>query len=65
MSAYGYALPVPEKSNTRLDWILEGLLIALLAFMPLTFGAVHAWSEQIVVTLAAAIAVVFGVRMVL
>jgi O-antigen ligase/tetratricopeptide (TPR) repeat protein len=65
VTAYGYVIADPEESNTRLDWALEALLIALLAFMPLAFGAVHAWSEQIVVVLAAAVAMVFGVRMVL
>ena len=43
----------------RFDRIIEALLIALLAFGPLAFGVVHAWSEQIVITLAAAILGVF------
>lgn len=49
----------------RLDRAIEWLLIALLAFMPLTFGAVEAWSEQMVVILAAAISVCFLLTLIL
>jgi hypothetical protein len=38
------------------------LLIALLAFAPLAFGVVQAWSEEIVVVLAALLAVCFCVQ---
>jgi O-antigen ligase/tetratricopeptide (TPR) repeat protein len=41
------------------------MLLALLAFMPPAFGVVHAWSEQIVVTLAAGMGVVLGIRLLL
>ncbi|MBN1126253.1 MAG: O-antigen ligase family protein [Sedimentisphaerales bacterium] len=40
---------------TRWDWGIEGLLYALLAFMPFAFGAVQAWSEQVVILLTTAI----------
>lgn len=31
------------------DKLIEWLLIALLAFMPFAFGAVEAWSEEVVI----------------
>jgi len=51
--------------SRRFDNIIEWLVIVLLGFMPLAFGAVEAWSEQLVITLAAAILVVFLVKAVL
>jgi len=45
-----------------LDRAIEWLLVVLLAFMPLAFGAVHAWSEEVVIALAAAIVLCFCVR---
>jgi hypothetical protein len=48
----------------RFDRTIEVLLIALLAFMPLSFGAVHAWSEEIVVITVAAISLVFVLKLV-
>ena len=49
---------------SRFDMVIEGLMIALLAFMPLAFGAVEAWSEQVVVALAAAISVCFLLKLI-
>jgi tetratricopeptide (TPR) repeat protein len=46
------------------DKIIEWLIISLLAFMPLAFGAVEAWSEQVVVVLAAAICICFLLKLV-
>ena len=48
-----------QPAAERFDQVIEALLIALLAFGPLAFGVVHAWSEQIVLALAAAILGVF------
>lgn len=48
----------------RLDQTIEWLLISLLAFMPLAFGVVEAWSEQIVVVFAAAISICFVLKLV-
>lgn len=59
------SIPVPEESNSRLDWGIEGILAALLAFMPLTFGAVHPWSEQVVIVLAAGISILFAIKLLL
>ena len=49
---------------SRFDRIIEWLLISLLAFMPLAFGAVEAWSEQVVVVLAAAMSISFLLKLV-
>jgi tetratricopeptide (TPR) repeat protein len=46
------------------DRIIELLLISLLAFMPLAFGAVEAWSEEVVIALAAAISICFMLKLV-
>ncbi|MBE0534676.1 MAG: O-antigen ligase family protein [Phycisphaerae bacterium] len=43
----------------RFDTAIEYLLYALLAFMPLAFGAVHAWSQQVVILLSALMAACF------
>jgi tetratricopeptide (TPR) repeat protein/O-antigen ligase len=51
-----------EMLISRFDIIIEWLLIALLAFMPLAFGVVHAWSEEIVITLSAAITICFMLK---
>jgi O-antigen ligase len=48
----------------RLDRAMEWLLVALLVFMPLAFGAVEAWSEEVVLLLAAALSVCFCARMI-
>ena len=44
---------------SRFDKVIEGLIILLLAFMPLAFGAVEAWSEQVVIILTAVISICF------
>lgn len=53
-----------DASVSHFDTAIEGLLIALLAFMPLAFGAVEAWSEQVVIAFAAAISVCFLLKLV-
>jgi len=47
------------------DRAVEWLLIVLLAFMPFAFGAVAAWSEQIVLFLCAALWAVFAAGLLL
>jgi tetratricopeptide (TPR) repeat protein len=54
-----------EATIDRFDLGIECLLILLLAFMPLTFGAVEAWSEEVVITLAAAISIIFLIKIVI
>ena len=53
-----------DASPDRFDRVIEWLLIPLLAFMPLAFGAVEAWSEEIVVALAAAISICFLLKLI-
>jgi len=45
-----------NTAAARLDAIVEWLTVSLLAFMPLAFGAVQAWSELVVVFAAGAMA---------
>ena len=53
------------NSYSKLDTVIEWLLIILLAFMPLVFGAVHAWSEQIVIIISGAIVICFLLKILL
>lgn len=52
-----------QKTNP-FDTMIEWLLISLLAFMPLAFGAVQAWSEEVVIALSSAIAICFLLKLV-
>ncbi|MFW6107308.1 MAG: O-antigen ligase family protein [bacterium] len=54
----------PDATVSRFDTAIEWLLVALLAFMPLAFGAVEAWSEFVVVLLAAAVALCLAAKLV-
>jgi tetratricopeptide (TPR) repeat protein len=54
---------IDMDSGDRFDRVIEGVLCALLAFMPLAFGTVEAWSEEVVMALAVAMAVAFCLRM--
>ncbi len=49
-------------AGRRWDWTAQGLLVALLVFAAASFGAVEAWSELIVIILAAALAFCLGLR---
>ncbi len=58
--------PITENTIEPSDWfdtVIERLLILLLAFMPFAFGVVHAWSEQIFITIAAAITICFMLKL--
>lgn len=44
------------------DWLSIGILLAMLAFAPAAFGAVEAWSELIVIVLAAALSILIALR---
>jgi hypothetical protein len=57
-------LDVIDDPLSTFDKIIEWLLISLLAFMPLAFGAVEAWSEEVVVALAGAISVCFLLKLI-
>ncbi len=56
--------PATGKIERRFDRAIDVLLLALLLFAPLTFGVVEAWSEQVVVVLAAAISITFATKLV-
>jgi len=50
-------------SAGKFDFVIEFLLVSLLAFMPLAFGVVHAWSEQVVVILSSMIVICFLLKL--
>lgn len=52
-----------DTADDRFDPIIEWLLIALLSFMPFAFGAVHAWSEAVVITVAAAMSIALVIKL--
>ena len=52
------------QQNNKIDLTIEGLLYALLAFMPLAFGSVQAWSQEVVIILSAVITVCFAAKLV-
>jgi tetratricopeptide (TPR) repeat protein len=56
-------MTVTPPRTSRLDPIIEILLIALLAFMPAAFGTVAAWSEAVAEALGAAIALLLAIRL--
>ncbi len=57
-------LDAAETAASRFDTVIEWLMIALLAFMPLAFGAVEAWSEMVVIVLAGAMIVCLAAKLV-
>jgi tetratricopeptide (TPR) repeat protein len=65
MSLRFSSIRMDRCSPERLDQLIEVLLLILLAFSPLAFGVVHAWSEEIVLILAAALSLTFLLKLVL
>ncbi len=65
MTEYQAAFDNLNVPSSRLDTAIEWLLIGLLAFMPLAFGVVHAWSEEVVIILAGAIVLCFLLKLIL
>jgi len=53
------AVSIAGGCEDRFDSTIAWLLVVLLTVMPLAFGAVEAWSEEIVIALAAAISICF------
>lgn len=47
----------------RFDRAIEALVVLLLAFMPLAFGATDPWSEQVVLTLVLAMAAALAIKL--
>ncbi|MHC4439711.1 MAG: O-antigen ligase family protein [Planctomycetota bacterium] len=58
-------LDLTDVHPSGFDQVIELLLISLLAFMPLAFGAVEAWSEEVVVVFTTAISICFALKLVL
>jgi tetratricopeptide (TPR) repeat protein len=56
---------IVTEADDRLDHVMEWLLGGLLVFMPLAFGVVEAWSEEIVLALTAVLSVCFCLKCVL
>ena len=52
------------QNGNPFDTVIEWLLASLLAFMPLAFGAVQAWSEEIVIALSGAIVICFSLKLI-
>jgi len=52
-----------RRKVSPLDISIEVLPIGLLAFMPLAFGVVHAWSEEVVIVLSGAIVICFVLKL--
>src|SRR5262245_14846940 len=52
-----------DTADERFDRVIEGMLVALLLFSPLALGVVQAWSEWVVILLAAAMALVLGAKL--
>lgn len=63
MSENHVYLDVVTPASIRFDKVIEWLLITLLAFAPLAFGTVEAWSEEVVLALSAAISVCFLLKL--
>lgn len=53
-----------QVALSRFDAVIEWLLVILLAFMPMAFGVVHAWSREIVIILSAVIAFCFLLKLI-
>ncbi len=61
----GQLIPIDddEAPPSRLDTAINWILVALLAFLPLAFGTVHAWSELACVAGTGALAVCFALKL--
>jgi len=64
LSGYCSALRRDESAVEGFDKVIEWFLVSLLIFMPFAFGAVEAWSEEVVLALAAAISICFLLKLV-
>ena len=65
MSQRPVAIADAGEAYSRFDRAIEWLLVGLLAFMPLAFGAVEAWSEMVVIALGGTMAVCLALKLVL
>jgi len=63
MKQYRQTLDNPEAASSKFDTLIEFLLVCLLVFMPLAFGVVHAWSEEVVIALSGAVVICFLLKL--
>jgi len=56
-------LGFPAFTSSKFDSVIEFLLVALLAFMPLAFGGLRPWSEEIIIALSGAIVICFLLKL--
>ena len=64
MKRYRHTLDNPEAASSKFDALIECLIVGLLVFMPLAFGVVHAWSEEVVIVLSGAVVICFLLKLV-
>ncbi|MEJ2701408.1 MAG: hypothetical protein P8Z79_03095, partial [Sedimentisphaerales bacterium] len=65
MTERAVRIDITRTPSGRLDVAIEVLLISLLVFMPLVFGARSAWSEEVVIVLSGAIVISFLLKVLL
>ncbi|MBN1391374.1 MAG: O-antigen ligase family protein [Sedimentisphaerales bacterium] len=53
-----------ESVQNKFDTIIEWILVGLLVFMPLLFGARNAWTEEVVVVLSGCIFICFLLKLI-
>jgi tetratricopeptide (TPR) repeat protein len=53
-----------DTPSSQFDTCIEVLLVLLLTFMPLAFGVVEAWSEEVVIILAASVSICFLLKLI-
>lgn len=60
-------IPIDEVDSpqSRLDTAIHGVLVALLLFLPLALGTVHAWSELVYVAGAGVLGLCFALKLLL
>ncbi len=58
-SDFEWSLIAAGMFDTAIEWLLAALLI----FMPLAFGVVHAWSEEVVLALSCALVICFLLKL--
>ncbi len=59
MEQYNITTDTADSKTTASEKVIELLLIALFAFMPLAFGASRDWAREVVVLLSAFISIIF------
>lgn len=64
MRRYQQAFEDTEAATSKFDTLIESVLVGLLVFMPLAFGVVHAWSEEVVIFLSGAVVICFLLKLV-